>query len=512
MTTASIHATSWSEPADEVLRRELEGAWQRLRARARDDGRPGVLALRLRVREADPLAFFLASRDDERFFWHRPEKSVQRACAGVAWSYAEREAHAGERARRFEAPARALGDLLERVEVVGDPAPAEAGPVIHAGFAFEAGSAGGAERLWAAFPDALLVLAERQVVRLGSACFAMRVALVGPDADSHGWLELLEPVGPDPEAGDRSDPRAASADDAPGPPCEAGPEYTVRADRPHARYRALVSEALAEIGRGALDKVVLARALDVQHPGHFELGGFLERLADAYPTCTTFAVARGRDVFVAATPERLVKLDGGLARTAALAGSAPRGRTPEADEAAGRELLACPKNRAEHAAVVESIVEVLGRHGRSVCVAADPRVRKLEGIQHLETPIEVKLEGERALGRPGEALLNLVGELHPTPAVGGRPRERAEDWIAAHEALDRGWYAAPVGVVELQGDGEFCVGLRSALLRARGSAASPSAHARLFAGAGIVAGSDPDAELVETRIKLRALLAPLTEI
>jgi len=400
--------------------------------------------------------------------------------------------------------------------VVGDPAPPEAGPVIHAGFAFEpqralrAAAAGERTRPWSAFPDALLVLAERQVVRTASACFVLRVALVEPDADPQGWTRLLEPVDAAPARRSPIDVEEPDAPELASP--RPGPEYTVRADRPHGHFRAGVREALAEIGRGGFDKVVLARALDVHHPGRFELGAFLERLADAYPSCTTFAVARGRDVFAAASPERLLRLDGGLARTAALAGSAPRGRTPETDEALGRELLACPKNRAEHAAVVESIVEVLGRHGRSVGRAAAPRLRKLEGIQHLETPIEVKLDATREVGRPGEALLKLVGELHPTPAVGGRPRDRACDWIAAHEALDRGWYAAPVGVIRLQGDGEFCVGLRSALLTESGPTGARRSHARLFAGAGIVAGSDPEAELVETRIKLRALLAPLTEI
>ena len=490
---------------DESLRCDLAAAWLRQRARAREEGRSQWLALRLRVAHVDPLSLFLDAPEDVRFFWAQPQAGVQRAGVGIAWAF---DGETMGETDRFAAAGHAVADVLERIEVVGDPGPVESGPVIQAGFSFAGpdeprGVAD--DDVWAAFADADLVLAAHQRVRLGQTCFESSVIEVSASAEDHGWHALLTPF-------EASEAIARGAHAQPRLEIDVTPEYAVRADRSHASYEAMVRDALREIEGGRFDKVVVARALDVHHPGRFDVGGFLERLMETYPQCTTFAVARDRDVFVSASPERLVQLRGDVARTAALAGSAVRGRTPESDERLGAELVACPKNRAEHRAVVEAIVDVLGRHAAEVSADAEPRLMKLEGIQHLETPIEAKLGDARSLGRPGEALVSLVGELHPTPAVGGRPAAPAVDWIAHHESLDRGWYAAPVGFVDLAGDGEFRVALRSALLRDPADVHPPCAHARLFAGAGIVAGSDPHAELVETRVKLRALLAPLTEI
>nr|MDJ0869801.1 chorismate-binding protein [Myxococcota bacterium] len=147
--------------------------------------------------------------------------------------------------------------------------------------------------------------------------------------------------------------------------------------------------------------------------------------------------------------------------------------------------------------VVRALRAALAPHCRSLAVPEAPRLRRLDGIQHLETPIEGRLAGRRGL-------LALAGDLHPTPAVGGAPRDAALGWIARAEDLDRGWYAGPVGFLDAEGGGELAVALRAALLRGE--------TARLFAGAGIVEGSQPEAELRETRLKLGALLAPLLEL
>jgi salicylate biosynthesis isochorismate synthase/menaquinone-specific isochorismate synthase len=197
--------------------------------------------------------------------------------------------------------------------------------------------------------------------------------------------------------------------------------------------------------------------------------------------------------------------------TAALAGSAPRGRHPDEDRALGEALLASAKERSEHAYVVDALRGALADRCTSIDVPQAPRLRALFGIQHLETPIRGELLSD---GGHETDILGLVEALHPTPAVGGVPRPAAECWLRENEGLDRGWYAAPIGWLDLAGGGDFRVALRSGLIR-NGLAAkgeSGASRARLFAGAGLVEGSDPEAELVETRIKLRALLAPLTEI
>ena len=170
---------------------------------------------------------------------------------------------------------------------------------------------------------------------------------------------------------------------------------------------------------------------------------------------------------------------------------------PDQRQRLGRELREDKKEQDEHALVVQQIREVLARHTRDLRVAESPRLLALEGIQHLETPIEGELSN-------GATLLELVGELHPTPAVGGVPREPALRWLESEERLDRGLYAGPVGWIDARGEGEFCVALRSALIE--------NERALLIAGAGIVAGSKPDAELRETRLKLRTLLSPLLEL
>jgi isochorismate synthase len=196
---------------------------------------------------------------------------------------------------------------------------------------------------------------------------------------------------------------------------------------------------------------------------------------------------------VAATPERLVRLEGASVACDALAGSIARsgGRHADSDDAT---LLASAKDRREHELVVRAIASALHELGADVDAPAEPGVRRLRHVLHLHTPIAATLRAPRHV-------LELAEALHPTPAVGGTPTRIATDWIAAREVAPRGWYAAPVGWFDLQGNGELAVAIRSGLLVGE--------RAHLWAGAGIVAGSDPDRELAETDLKLRAMLGAL---
>jgi isochorismate synthase len=178
----------------------------------------------------------------------------------------------------------------------------------------------------------------------------------------------------------------------------------------------------------------------------------------------------------------------------ALAGTIARGADPAADDDLAARLVADPKEREEHQHVVAGIRQSLEAMGVRVGPPAEPTVRKLATVQHLET----RISGETEVA---VSLIDLVGALHPTPAVGGLPEEGAVDWINLNEDLERGWYAAPIGYVTADGDGEFHVALRCALLE--------GGIARCFVGAGIVAGSDPDRELAETTAKLRAIAGSL---
>jgi isochorismate synthase len=192
-------------------------------------------------------------------------------------------------------------------------------------------------------------------------------------------------------------------------------------------------------------------------------------------------------------------MEKGLVHADAVAGSAPRGRTAGQDHRLARELVESKKDQEEHAVVVRCVLEALARHCSTLAAPEAPGLLRTDGIQHLHTPIQGRLR------EPSKTtVLDLVADLHPTPAVGGAPRQHALDWLRGHEGLDRGWYAGPLGWVTPEGEGEFTVALRSMLLH--------GCRATLFAGAGIVAGSDPEAELAETRLKLRAGLDALLEI
>ncbi|MCS6898164.1 MAG: isochorismate synthase [Polyangiaceae bacterium] len=250
-------------------------------------------------------------------------------------------------------------------------------------------------------------------------------------------------------------------------------------------YRRVVLAALSAIAEGVLEKVVVARYLLLEG-GPIDPWSVLDRL-EGEPM-VRFAFGRGNQVFLGATPERLVSLDGRYVATEALAGSI------QAAPGASSSLLASNKDRREHQVVVEAILQALA----PFCIHLDaphaPEVRPLRHLLHLRTPI--KGEAKEALH-----VLDLVGALHPTPAVCGLPREVAAAWLRENEGLERGWYAAPVGWFDAQGRGTFAVALRSALLQ--------GSSARIFVGAGVVQGSTPDGELYETSLKARSLLDAL---
>ena len=259
-------------------------------------------------------------------------------------------------------------------------------------------------------------------------------------------------------------------------------------------WRNEVAAAARAVRRGELSKVVLARAVELKAPQAFDPADALTRLAAGYPTCVIFAVACGDRCFLGATPERLLKVHKAEVSTICLAGSYPRGATPQEDGRLERALLADPKERGEHDLVLSAMAETLN----SWCVQLDlpetPAVLKLPNVQHLYTPITGRLA-------PDRSVLHLVEQLHPTPSVGGHPRELALRFIHEREGLDRGWYAGPVGWVDHRGEGEFAVAIRAALLC--------DAKATLFAGCGIVADSDPDREYAESCIKLTPMLTAL---
>lgn len=255
----------------------------------------------------------------------------------------------------------------------------------------------------------------------------------------------------------------------------------------------LVAEAVAATRGGTLQKVVLARSVSVRSPGGFEPFDLVATLRDRYPESRVFGWQEGESAFIGASPELLVAREGSRFALAPLAGTAPRGPDPEQDRRLGDALLASPKDRIEHEIVVDDAVRRLTGLVTTIERPPVPQLHRFATVQHLATPIS---------GTTESRLLELTAALHPTPAVGGSPRSEALAFIDKMEGIDRGWYAGGIGWAEAGGDGEIALALRSALIRGD--------HVTVYAGNGIVADSDPAAELDETRLKLRPMLELLT--
>ena len=247
-----------------------------------------------------------------------------------------------------------------------------------------------------------------------------------------------------------------------------------------------VEQIRRKIWDGMFEKVVAARHCVVELGTGAGSLDVLKRLEQRFPGCTRFALWRENATFLGATPELLISRRGPSVLSEALAGSTAHG------EAA--RMMSSAKEREEHQLVVQAILKALEPFCDSLRSASEPSVRELPNVLHMQTPVEGHLRGPTHV-------LALVGALHPTPAVGGVPTEEAIRWITEHEALARGWFSAPVGWADANGDGEFVVALRSGLLRNR--------KAWVYAGAGIMADSDPDAEYAETELKMQALLGAL---
>jgi len=258
-------------------------------------------------------------------------------------------------------------------------------------------------------------------------------------------------------------------------------------------WESWLEQALNSIENGLLSKVVLARRKMLVGNGDFSAEAALQNLVQTYPDCCVFAHATAGSCFIGATPEALIRLNSGIVDISCLAGTAKRGINSEEDEVLARALLLSDKERREHQMVVDMLIEVLRESCEQLDWELEPTVIKLKNVQHLRTSFTGRLKNK-------EGILDLVEMLHPTAALGGVPSSTALDLIR-HLEGDRGWYAAPVGWMDHKGDGEFSVAIRSALIRGN--------QATLFAGAGIVEGSDIRKEFQETELKFQPLLSAL---
>jgi salicylate biosynthesis isochorismate synthase len=465
---------------EERERGRLERALTRALARARSEGRPTLASATVELPGgADPAAIACASRraGEPWFLFEQPDRG-RRALACIGEAVELNASGPG----RFSELARRWRELAGRAVADQPDGPVAAGPVAVGGFAFA--PEGGSSPHWRGFAPAGLSVPE---VAISRSCRGRETlvrltltALVAPDDTPEQRLQaLLARVG---------ELRAA-----PLPlldPAPTGRFQVVSVMAPE-HYEQAVGRAVELIRAGRIEKIVLAREVQVHAPRAYDPPAIFGVLREEFPSCFVFCAGRGDATLIAASPELLIRREGQRASTLALAGSSRRSADPAVDAYLGEQLLRDQSYREEHAIVARRIERTLRPHSVWVAAAREPELARIANIQHLATPIRAQLAA------PIEAI-ELAGMMHPTPAVGGEPLAAAAPLIPALEGLDRGWYLGPVGWSDAAGDGEFCVALRCALL--------DGAVARCYAGGGIVRDSVPERELAETEVKLAALL------
>lgn len=442
------------------------------------------------LERALPADFLARYRGGPRGFWARADRWVAHA-GRVACIRID-----GEDENRFGAVRRAAARLAEGALPEGLGEGAEP-PRFYGGFSFredhgisDLAAARNGEEVWAAFPSALFHLPAVELARGGSGSIRLRVrASLGRGEDVEEVRAHLAEVADAVE-------RSLSVEEA-GAKADTGPGRSVVARRETERdaWEAAVARALDAVARGRLTKAVLARTLDLTLD---------EPVDPARIALALWGQSRGTHAFffepepgrclVGAAPEAVASVREGLFHATAVAGSIRCGRNADERERSAEKLLGSRKDREEQRMVVEDMARRLAPLAEEVRVQAEPHVLTLARIQHLETVIRARIPADRHV-------LDLLRALHPTPAVCGVPRDASLDFLRRHEPFERGWYSGPVGWFDTDGDGIFVPALRTAAVR--------GPRWRLFAGAGVVDGSDPPGEWDETGIKFEPVLRAL---
>ncbi|MSU67202.1 MAG: isochorismate synthase [Opitutia bacterium] len=446
------------------------------------DGRAKLVSISLAVDVLDPLAVLesIFEPGEPHFYTERP--GIETAIAGAEVAV-EFEAKGPD---RFAAVQRFIDETLAQTIAVGDVNAPFGGPHFFAGFAFRDEVEAG-ER----FPAARVFVPRWQVAKAGTTTTAVANFLVAPEVDLTALAERVWRAHAKFKGFEYGERRGMGI-----PPVGLNEENHARDARAtviteEGDYRAVVARALECIETGEFKKIVLARAQVLQANQPLHPLQVLNGLRQRFPDCYSFSFANGGgQSFIGASPERLVRVSKGVLETEALAGSIRRGAGASEDAALAAVLLGSEKDLREQRDVLDDIVMRLTPLGLTLDFPPRPHLRRLANVQHLNTSVRAALpEAVR--------LLAVLAALHPTPAVGGSPREAALGKMRELEGFPRGLYAGALGWLNARGGGEFFVGIRSALV--------DGSTARVYAGAGIVAGSTPEKEFAETELKFKAM-------
>jgi menaquinone-specific isochorismate synthase len=440
----------------------------RQRAKLRDD--PTLISFSQPLHEVpDPIDLFDATRPprEPAVFWAHPEAGFWFVGIGEALTSrleGEDVLQSASRIRRY----------VLRDAVVEGPGLPGTGPTFMGAFRFDSDTPAGAP--WDELGSSIWVLPRTLIAHSPAGTWVTVNALVSrKEAVDRAPLDL--------ETGGRKSDVTDSV-----------PRLRHWEGTPRERWASSVDRILREIRGGDLQKATLARHLRLSFDRPWPVRPILRKLSESYPECRVFALAHGQSCFVGATPEVLIQQERRRIRSSCLAGSAPRDPDQTVDNQAARVLMSDEKERREHEIVVRWIADRLGPLVSKLHWNTVPRLLRLRAVQHLETVFEGTVPDERDA-------LELLAAIHPTPAVAGKPLDAALRLVREEEELDRGWYAGPIGWMEHGGEGEMALGIRSALIR--------GLDVHLFAGAGIVQGSDPDKEWRETELKFTPLLSAL---
>lgn len=430
---------------------------------------PGLLSITLELPDFD-LRGVPPLREGD-FYWAHPEGGSRLFGRGVALS---RQCSGADRLSELAGYFRHARTQWRHL----DPDGCSLQPLMLMGFAFDASDP--MDGPWKGFPNSGLFVPELLLRQQGDTCrlvFSCRDGLLDVRRQVARWLRLLAPaLDHEPERGDSPRPIRNSA----GEPLPTDSDWLT-----------LGRNALESIEQGPLRKLVLYRRLRLDRSSRVSERALAAAMEAAYPGCRLFAVVRNGRTLVSASPEQLVEKRGQRVSADVLAGTAPRSADATRDIRLAQALRDSGKERLEHRLVEDAVAAALAPLCSEIHSGAAPRVQRLRNVQHLWNQVRGVLRGP-------ENLLDVAARLHPTPAVNGTPGAAALDWLRRHGQARRGWYCGGGGWIDRHGDGELSVLLRCALVRDGG--------AELFAGAGLVSGSDPRAELAETDLKLAAVL------
>lgn len=427
----------------------------------------------------DPLLFFAAGRDSflgQRIFWSHPSRNLYLIGIGHAYII-----DVPSKERRFNYIKNKWQYLLKQSIVHSDSSWSTncTGPILLGGFSFDPYKP--KTGLWKGYPEGKMVLPIFMLTVFNGRAWLTSNIMInqGGHLDTKTtWLEEQEHLLL------KNQKKLCPLQNLILSTLEINPEQWMNS----------VAKAAKDIKKGLLDKVVLARELRIKMKSTVQVENVLARLLEEQLSSYIFAIESEDNCFIGASPELLVQKQRDEFLTMCLAGTIARGSSIEEDEYLGNKLLNDKKNLHEHAIVVEMIKKAMQDGCAEAAVPEKPALYKGRDVQHLFTPIV-----GQALNNV--SLLDMVEKLHPTPALGGYPRNKALKEIREQELLDRGWYGAPVGWMDGKGDGEFAVAIRSGLIR--------DDLVSLFAGCGIVGDSNPKNEYQETQMKFNPMLSAL---